>query len=302
LAFSPDGQRVASDARDHTVKVWNAQTGREVLTIPGNNRSVRSIAFSLDGKRLAIGKAAERRPGQQVQGEVAVCDAQTGQELLTLKHTATVDGVAFSSDGKLLAGGIVQGRSPDDPADHFEVKVWDAQTGKELLAFGGKGSGLVFSPDGKRLATRREELKVWDAQTGEELLAFGEGSKVAPGLYVTWGSQVAFSPDGTRLASTTGARMAKVWDVQTRSELFPLKGHVRRVLSVAYSPDGKRLASVDGDQVKVWDAQTGQELLTLQGDKNIRRVVFSQDGHRLASGSSDGTLKIWDATPLPAKP
>jgi WD40 repeat protein len=52
--------------------------------------------------------------------------------------------------------------------------------------------------------------------------------------------------------------------------------------------------------VKLWDAQTGQELLTFKAD--VRSVAFSLDGQRLASGSNDGTLKIWDATPLPAKP
>jgi WD40 repeat protein len=80
---------------------------------------------------------------------------------------------------------------------------------------------------------------------------------------------------------------------------------------VTSSPDGKRLASgsspwdvskraPDATEVKLWDAQTGQELLSLQGACD--GIALSPDGHRLAASAGDGTIKIWDATPLPEKP
>jgi len=69
---------------------------------------------------------------------------------------------------------------------------------------------------------------------------------------------------------------------------------------VSFSPYGKRLASAGYDQtVKVWDAQTGQEALTLKGHTSqVESVSFSPDGKRLAS-AGDGTVRVWDATPLP---
>ena len=82
MAFSPDGKRLASASWDKTVKVWDAATGQESLTLKGHTDGVMSVAFSPDGKRLA--SASEDQT-------VKVWDAATGQELLTLKgHTGRV--------------------------------------------------------------------------------------------------------------------------------------------------------------------------------------------------------------------
>jgi WD40 repeat protein/serine/threonine protein kinase len=274
VAYSPDGKRLASAGNDGTVKVWDAQTGQEALTLKGHTDSIWSVAFSPDGKRLASG-------GQQA---VKVWDAQTGQELLTLKGESKL---AFGPDGKRLASG----------AQVRQVKVWDTQTGQELLAFKGHTARVLtvaFSPDGKRVASCSidKTVRVWDAQTGQELLTL-KGHTAAVG-------SVAFSLDGKRLVSGGGDGSVKVWDAQTGHELHSLKGHTDQVGNVVFSPDGKRLATKSAHTVKVWDAQTGEETLTLKGDG--RGLAFSPDGHRLASGAEDGNVKIWDATPLPAKP
>jgi WD40 repeat protein/tRNA A-37 threonylcarbamoyl transferase component Bud32 len=304
VAFSPDGKRLAGVSWDRTtkegaVKVWSAQTGQELLMLKGHSGQVWSVAFSPDGKRLASASADKT---------VKVWDAQTGQELVTFRgHTAAVGSVAFSPDSTRLASSssTPDGYSPAEPPG--EVKVWEAQTGRELLTLRGHSrfvDSVVFSPDGKRLATlsRDQSVKVWDAQTGQALLTWK--------LSTPFGGRVAFSPDGQRLASSLnlllgppGSSEVKVWDAGTGQELLTVKGHISRITSLAFSPDGKRLAGSGGigpslEQVKVWDAQTGQELLTLQG---VSSAVFSPNGHWLA-GITGGTVKIYDATPLPEKP
>jgi WD40 repeat protein/serine/threonine protein kinase len=296
VAFSPDGKRLASGGSGRpgsgpgALKVWDIQTGRDLLTLQGHASNVTTVAFSPDGKRLASGSDDKT---------LRVWDAQTGQELLTLKgHTGEIKSVTYSPDGRRLASG-----SYDN-----SVKVWDAHAGQELLKLKGfniEVNSVTYSPDGKRLASGGGQvipghpspvtLRVCDAQTGRELLGLE-----AP----FWVTSVAFSPDGSRLASAGGFMdpgPVRVWDMHNGKQLLTCRGHSSEVKSVAFSPDGKRLASASEDNtVKVWDVQTGNELLTFKG--SVRSVAFSPNGYWLAGGADDGTVTIWDATPLPEKP
>jgi DNA-binding beta-propeller fold protein YncE len=270
---------IASGCVDLTVKVWDARTGQELLTLRGHTRLVNSVAFSPDGARLASGS------GDQT---VKVWDARTGQELHTLRgHTRAVTSVAFSPDGACVATG----------SEDKTVKVWDARTGQDLLTLKGHPNyemGVAFSadPDGACLASgsRDHTVKVWDARAGQELHTLKGHTALV--------DSVAFSPDGTGLASACQDRTVKVWDARTGRELHTLKGHTRDVWSVVFSPDGARLASGSGDQmVKVWDARTGQELHTLKGHtRAVTGVAFSPDGQRVVSRDAKGETIGWDLT------
>jgi hypothetical protein len=125
--------------------------------------------------------------------------------------------------------------------------------------------------------------------------------RVAGGSFLTG---LAYSPDGQRLAASGDDGSVKVWDAATGREVLTLRGHTGgHVNDLAYSPDGRRLASCGDDAtVRVWDAATGQELLTLRGptrfpaERRFFNVAFSPDGLRLVA--TDGTVRVWDATPL----
>jgi WD40 repeat protein/serine/threonine protein kinase len=300
VAFSPDGQYLATATKDGFVRLWRAKDGQELRKWPAHQGGATTVSFSPGGRHLASGSW---------DGTVKLWDVEKALQgevhapLLRLEHTHRVRvwWVTFSPDGLRLAS--AGGRDADEKG---EVKVWDLNTGQEALtlsSFTESVRCVQFSPDGRRLAAcRRGMVQVWDAQTGREQLTCGDPQRRFQG--------VAFSPDGRRLAAVDGLLNVdpdgevKVWDAQTGQEVLSLRGHVGGLRSVAFSPDGRRLASAGLDQtVKLWDAQTGQEVLTLRGHiDNVFGLAFSAGGHQLASASLDHTVRIWDATPLEREP
>src|SRR5262249_5414105 len=120
VAFSPDGKRIAS-GRDG-VKVWDAQTGQELLTLKGHTEGVSSVAFSPDGSRIASGSHDQT---------VKVWDARKSQHLLTLKgHANVVTSVAFSPDGNQVFGQY--GNPVRRPPVPSVILAWDARSGRLL--------------------------------------------------------------------------------------------------------------------------------------------------------------------------
>ena len=150
MAFSRDGQRLASGSWPGSVKLWDPEAGGEPLrTFPETRHAVAALAFSPDGGRLATASFGRR---------VDVWDTTTGELLRTLPHSGLVLGVAFSPDGRRLAS------AGEDKVVH----VWDATTGREVLGLRGHTGmcGCVaFSPDGLRLASASMDgtIRVWDA-------------------------------------------------------------------------------------------------------------------------------------------
>ena len=111
-------------------------------------------------------------------------------------------------------------------------------------------------------------------------------------------SRIAFSPDEVTLASASGDRTIRLWDVATGTRQHTLSGHESWIPSIAFSHNGLALASADSDgKIRLWDVTTGQYRVTLEGhNSSVRSVAFSPDGSILASGSSDRTIRLWDAT------
>lgn len=327
VAFSPDGRRLAVGNLGRVVRVWDLQSGQEALTLRGHTEAVWGVAFSPDGDQLvscgldgtvrvwdgtpltAAPRAGERtlrghtgavmsvafRPNADRSGRVVLASASrdetvrlwnlaTGEATAILHgHAGPVFGVTFSRDGRRFATGDFSGI----------IKVWDADTGKEIRTFHGTVIRAALSPDGKRLAFTAAEagtIEVRDVDTGEEVLA-PFPAHAGPVM------ALAFSPDGMRLVTSSWDWTAAVWDAATGRRLLTFAGHRHAVVAAEFSADGSRLVTASWDKTaKLWDAATGKELRTFEGHKDhVSSATLSPDGKWLASASSDNTVRIWDA-------
>ncbi|AUB39758.1 putative ATPase, archaeal AAA+ ATPase superfamily [Nostoc flagelliforme CCNUN1] len=325
VAFSPDGQLLASGSRDQTVKIWRPD-GTLLQTLKGHTDAVTCVSFSPDGQTLAsasLDKTVQIWRKNRVTGEF------DPKPYKTLKgHKDWVYSVNFSPDGELLATGskdktiklwrkdgslvkILRGHqgwvnwvnfSPDgqfmaSSSDDKTVKIW-RRDGSLVKTLQGHQQGVVvavFSPNGKLLAStgRDKTVILWrrENNTTKDGFDFLPYKTLRQHNGTVW--SLSFSSDSKKLASTGEDNTINLWSI-TGSLLKTFKGHSDAVVSIAFSPNNKFLASGSYDKsVKLWslDAPTPS---ILQGHrKRVLSVAWSPDGQMLASGSRDRTVKLW---------
>jgi WD40 repeat protein/serine/threonine protein kinase len=278
VAYSKDGRFVASAGEERAIRVWDPNTGGEVMALHTPNH-VYAIAYSPDGRYLASGGLGH---------VVMLWDAASGHERRIIRRRMAVRCLAFTPDSQTLAVGTDDG-----------VIFWDVETGKEtgFWPHSNLVHGLAFSADGASLAAGGPDgrLRLYDMKDKREEAVL----TVAPGVV----RALAFSPKGRLLAAGGTDGTVQMWNLDHSQPEAKIVGrHISPVRTLAFSPSGKTLASgTDGEDrtILLWDTEQGR----LQGvmrprheraHEGVFSISFAPDGRTIASGSPDGTIRVWD--------
>lgn len=307
-AFSPDGRRVVAAASDiglfEGLKVFDAETGREVATLGRQEGPVKFCLYSHDGQTILSAAGPD----------VTLWDARTFKRKGRLPGGAgNVTAWTQSPDGTRL---FTSASSPSLPWHPSEGTLWDLRKGRRLSSWPeprGTVHAAEFSPEGRRLilalgfsffgqSFTQGTLKLVDASSYAEIREWNGHSNTIQSCH--------FSPDGEAVLTASADGTLRVWN--PGAPVSPaLPRHRDKVGSCVFAPDGRRLASASASplapaQLKMWDGTTGELVAEWEGGADGTTVcAFSPDGQYLISGTHENVLKVWrvsDQTPLLALP
>jgi len=295
LAFSPDGNFLATASGDQTVKIWDLGNGHEVLKYAGHTDAVRFVAFSPDGKSIASAGGKELK----------IWDPATGKERVNLEGEGIyTTSLVYAPDGKYLIVGSAEpagiGKTPGT------IIVYEASSGRikrKITDFKEAINSLAFNCDGSIMgaAIRNGQIRLWQypgfVDSNQSEYWFQDDLKGVP-------YAIAFSPDNRTLVRL-GSESIKIYNLVLPGAPFQVVSP-RRVIPqpdvnpkekcAVFSKDGKTLftGGTDGT-IKQWDIETGQLTGSFKAQNGeVKALAFQPHGNQLASAGADFTVRLWD--------
>jgi WD40 repeat protein len=356
--LSPDGRFLATSSVDGTARFWDAVEDTELIPTYRGEGPLRAALFRPDGRQVLVANAsywddqwdslariwdvagdkpvavlkAHGRAGQspyakQGLGGVSHIEcSRDGKHILTLTYDSQVRVLKADVTGNALFTSSIDKWPVAETLPYSPVRLWDATTGRELLALKDFPYSVTFaalSPDGRRILTLSDGMvrhtyvkpgdkafrannannapqggdlrlpHVWDAATGKLVCVLKDPNK--------WESLgVAWSPDSKRFALLA---RGGIWDAATGERLFFLGGASSAMDMAAFSPDGRYLVGYARNYLNqqtvagLWDLKASVTVMKarLAGhEDSIRSVAFSPDGRWLVTTSADRTARVWD--------
>ena len=270
VVVTPDDRYVISGSSDHTLRVWNLNTGVEIATLRGHTGAIYSVAVSPDGRSIISGSEDKT---------IKVWDLTTGRETKTLRgHCGRVLSVAVTPDGRYVVSG----------SDDRTIKVWDLCADLRVAYENGhtdKINTVAMTQDGLLVVSGSEDstIKVWDLMTGQLNITLRGHSGPVRAIDIT--------PDNRFAISGSEDHTLKVWSFARYQEVATLEGHIGSVEAVAVSPNGKTVVSGSRDNfIKIWDNVEGHELLSYNNNIGdlfdyIFAVRMTSNGRYVVSAS-----------------
>ena len=284
LAYSPDSHRaLVCGGGQNILRLWDLETGVEVLRPTGHANAVSGVAFTPDGHYLLSGSH---------DGAVSLWNLESKRTVGGYSHGSAVYCIAVSPDGRYaVSGGTSTG--PDIKTLWF----WEIEPRRLAVGFNpypsNPTSSVAISPDGHISlcgGNTAPALHLWDI---EKLVEGRTIEGVTEAI-----SCVAFSPDSKQAVSGGSLKTLRLWDVTTGKEIRSLAGHTDPITSVAFVPDGRHILSGSADAtVRLWDLEESQPKGRILdggaegGDHLCDHRAGRQDLRRLGTGRPDHRLE-----------
>ena len=295
-AFSPNGLHLVTtsgshslfeDSKDHTARLWDINTGKQITVFEGHQDEVNQAVFSPNGQYLVTASS---------DNTARLWDVNTGNQVAVFKgHEYAVYGTKFSPNGQYVITSSGGEKPYNSHISDGTVRLWDVNTGEQLTVFRGHGYGL--STDGKLLVTTSNDRKayLWNIKTGKQLTTFRGHEDVV--------EHAVFSPDGRFVVTGSKDKTARLWDIKTGKQLTVFRGHESEIAQLSFSPDGQYLLTVARDflgepkdkTARLWDSNTGQQTAVFRGHEGrVIHATFSSDGQFVVTAGSDRTARLWN--------